>query len=63
MNLKKTMLLTVLLLFLAVATGCDCNEGHARRSSTRNERVVLEPSVTGFWQTRVIYADANFDDD
>ncbi|MHC4072451.1 MAG: hypothetical protein ACYSWW_19345 [Planctomycetota bacterium] len=57
MNIKKTALLIVLLLCLAVAAGCQ--EGHARRSSASGRQVVLEPSVTGFWQARLVYADAN----
>ncbi len=58
MNLMKVAILIVLLLCFAVVTGCSSNGGHARRSSPKGKQVALEPSMTGFWQTRVVYADA-----
>jgi len=48
MNVLKGLLLIALLLSIAIVAGCQ--ESHARNSGGRT--VVLEPSVTGFWQAR-----------
>jgi len=48
MNVLKGLLLIALLLSIAIVAGCQ--EGQARSSAGRT--VVLEPSVTGFWQAR-----------
>jgi len=48
MNALKGLLLIALLLSVAIIAGCQ--ESQARTSGGR--AVVLEPSVTGFWQAR-----------
>ncbi len=48
MNALKGILLMVLLLSIAIVAGCQ--ESQARTSGGR--AVVLEQSVTGFWQAR-----------
>ncbi len=52
MNITKTALITVILVCLAILTGC--NEEHARHcNSTNGGPVALVPSETGFWQAHV----------
>jgi hypothetical protein len=58
MNVLKLVLLVVLLALAGTISGCQ--EGHARQKNlTSIRKVALEPSVTGFWQANVIYADAD----
>ncbi len=52
MDYARTALITVILLCLAILTGC--NEGHARHCDPANGGgVALVPSETGFWQPHV----------
>lgn len=48
MKVLKGLVLILVLLSIAVVAGCQ--ENQARTSGGR--AVVLEPSVTGFWQVR-----------
>ncbi|MHC4557361.1 MAG: hypothetical protein ACYTFW_09765 [Planctomycetota bacterium] len=58
MNALKILSMIVLLAFVGIIAGCQ--EGHARQDNlTSTRKVVLEPSVTGFWQAKVVYTDAD----
>ena len=51
MNISKAAFLIVLLLCVAILAGCQ--EENARlRGPNVGRQVALEPSVTGFWQSR-----------
>ena len=52
MNIAKTALVTVILLYLAVLAGC--NEGQARHCDPASGgSVTLVRSQTGYWQPQV----------
>ena len=56
MNLKKTAFLIVAFLLIAMATGCSCTGEYAQ---AKGKKVVIKPSQTGFWETRVVYANVD----
>jgi hypothetical protein len=54
----KVVTMIVLLAFVGIITGCQ--EGHARHNNrTSIRKVALEPTVTGFWQAKLVYVDAD----
>ena len=59
MNLKKVTFLIVAFLLIAMATGCSYNGEYAHKSQTKGKQVVIKPSMTGFWETRSVYANAD----
>jgi len=59
MNVKKLLLLMVLLALVGTMVGC--HEEHARRSNlTQDREVVWEQTVTGFWHPRVAHTDLDY---
>ena len=55
MNILRTALMIALLLTLAIAAGCQ--EGQAGKGWTSGRQLVIEPSQTGFWETKFVYVE------
>jgi uncharacterized lipoprotein YajG len=58
MKTLKLLLLMVMLLTVVMLAGCQ--EGYTRQDNlTKNRKVVLEPTQTGFWYSKVTYTEAD----
>ena len=54
MKVLKLAIVMVVLLSIGMLTGCQ--EGYAHQSnSTKTEKVVFEPTGTGFWKPTTAY--------
>jgi hypothetical protein len=54
MKVLKLAIVLVILLSIGMLTGCQ--EGYAHQSnSMKTEKVVFEPTGTGFWKPKITY--------